>query len=56
MIRSPISNAVVMSVLFATLAGGAFLLMPGGPALHRAAAAVQNCNFAPGAVFQSHGD
>ncbi|WP_442755249.1 hypothetical protein ACNHKD_00870 [Methylocystis sp. JAN1] len=54
MIRPQISNAVVMSVLFAALAGGATLLIDGGPALHRAAG-IQRCA-APGLVFQAAGD
>lgn len=53
MIRPQISNPVVMSVLFAALAGGAMLLILGGPALHRAAAAVQRCDLpAPGMAFR----
>jgi hypothetical protein len=56
MIRPQISNAVVMSVLFATLATGAMLLLLGGPALHRAAAAVQRCDLAPGFAFRAGGD
>jgi hypothetical protein len=45
MIRPQISNAVVMSLLFASLAGGAMLLVAGPPALRQAAAAVQKCEF-----------
>ena len=35
MIRPQISNAVVLSILFASLAGGAALMIAGPPAIHR---------------------
>ncbi|WP_457798332.1 hypothetical protein [Methylocystis sp. S23] len=44
MIRPQISNAIVASVLFAAVAGGGMLLVAGGPALHRAAEAIQKCD------------
>jgi hypothetical protein len=52
MIRPEISNAVVISILFATVAGGATLLVVGAPALHRAAAAVEKCD-APDLMFRT---
>jgi hypothetical protein len=57
MIRPQISNAVVLSVLFASLAGGAMLLILGGPAIHRAAAAVEKCDLdVRGFVFPARSD
>lgn len=47
MIRSEVSNPVILSLLFCVLAGGALLLVTGGPALHRAAAAAGYCEAGP---------
>ncbi len=45
MIRPQIANPVLMSILFATLAGGAMLVNMGAPALsHPAAAALRKCD------------
>jgi len=55
MIRPQISNAVVISILFATLASGATLLLAGAPATRLAAAAVRNCSL-PTLSFPTHGD
>jgi len=52
MIRPQIANAVLMSVLFATLAGGAMLLLVGGPTLsHHVAAVVHGCELGARAMF-----
>ncbi len=50
MIRAQIANPVLMSILFAALAGGAMLVTAGAPALsHPAAAAAPKCDL--GAPF-----
>lgn len=52
MIRPQISNAVVVSILFASLAGGAMLLLVGGPVVRRQVAlAVHRCELGAQAVF-----
>lgn len=54
MIRPQIANAVLMSILFATLAGGAMLSLVGGPALSRhVTAAVQSCEFGAHAMLRA---
>lgn len=44
MIRPQVSNAVLLSILFSLLAGGAMLLVTGAPAVRHAAAAVGRCD------------
>jgi hypothetical protein len=43
MIRAPVSNAVVFSILFSVLAGGGMLLVCGKPNLPREGAAQVYC-------------
>ncbi|PPD44981.1 MAG: hypothetical protein CTY15_05530 [Methylocystis sp.] len=52
MIRAPVSNAVIVSVLFSVLAGGGMLLVTERPAFTRAIAAAGNCLPASG-VFRA---
>jgi hypothetical protein len=53
MIRPQVANAVLMSILFATLAGGATLMITGAPELRRhVAAAVRSCELSAQAVFE----
>ncbi|GLI91416.1 hypothetical protein [Methylocystis echinoides] len=54
MIRPQVANAVLMSILFATLAGGAILMITGAPELRRhVAAAVRSCELSAQAVFEA---
>lgn len=52
MIRPQVANAVLMSILFATLAGGAILAIAGAPEMRRhVAAAVRSCELGAQALF-----
>lgn len=51
MIRPQIANAVLMSILFATLAGGAMLTIVGAPDLRREA--VRSCELGAQAIFSA---
>jgi hypothetical protein len=47
MIRPQIANAVLVSILFASLTGGAALLVLGGPAMRHVAGVVEKCDIFP---------
>jgi hypothetical protein len=51
MIRPQIANAVIMSILFATLAGGAMLSIVGAPELRRQA--VRSCEIGAQAILSA---
>jgi hypothetical protein len=54
MIRPQVANAVLMSILFATLAGGAILLITGAPELRRhVAEAVRSCELGAQIMFEA---
>lgn len=56
MIRPQIANAVLVSILFASLAGGVVLLAVGGPALRHVAAAVQSCDLSARIIWQARSE
>jgi hypothetical protein len=51
MIRSQVSNAVIFSILVATLTGVLMLSVTGAPAIRRAAGAVQKCDLGAGVLI-----
>jgi hypothetical protein len=51
MIRSQVSNAVIFSILVATLTGVLMLSVTGAPAIRRAAVAVQKCDLGAGVMI-----